>query len=270
MAGPSIGMMTYSFHRQFQDGALDVPGFVRLCAKLGVEALDITERHWTRGDEEIAETAAALQETGLTVASCNTSIDLVTPGAAARGEREAAARKLLDRLAVVKCPRVMLGSPTHDLSPAEWRSAFGRGLAQCLDIADEYGVTITFENRGGPAGQFVGVVEHVREILDAADDERLKFTFDVGNFRYVSADWNAAFDELADVIAHVHLKDVAPKGDSFGMMPLGEGEVDNAPIIRKLAARGYAGCLAIECGGRGCDEEDARKSVAFVRRALAG
>jgi sugar phosphate isomerase/epimerase len=54
------------------------------------------------------------------------------------------------------------------------------------------------------------------------------------------------------------------------MVPLGEGEVDNAPIIRKLAERGFAGCLAIECGGLGTDKEDARRSVAFVKNVLDG
>ncbi|NOZ21905.1 MAG: sugar phosphate isomerase/epimerase, partial [Planctomycetes bacterium] len=128
--------------------------------------------------------------------------------------------------------------------------------------------TVTFENRGGPAGLMVGTVEHCLEIMEHAGDSRLRFTFDVGNFRYVGADWDAAFDRLADTIAHVHLKDVVPKGESFQMVPLGEGEVDNAPTIRKLMARGYTGSLAIECGGRGTDKDDARKSVEFVKGVL--
>ena len=99
--------------------------------------------------------------------------------------------------------------------------------------------------------------------------QMVRFTFDVGNFRYVDRDSDEAFDRLADTIAHVHLKDLLPSGDSFDMVPLGEGEVDNAPTIRKLIKRGYTGCIAIECGGQGADLEDARKSVEFVKDVLA-
>jgi len=111
----------------------------------------------------------------------------------------------------------------------------------------------------------VGTADHCEEILEYAGAPRVRFTFDVGNFRYVGADHDAAFERLARHTSHVHLKDVVPRGESFSMVPLGEGEVDNAPIIRKLVAGGFDGCLAIECGGLGTDEDDARKSVAFVQ-----
>ena len=163
----------------------------------------------------------------------------------------------------------MLGSTTNGLTPEEWRREYGIGLAEAVAIADDYGMTVTFENRGGSMGLMVGTVKHCLEIMEYADDPRLRFTFDVGNFRYVNKDCNVAFEGLADYIFHVHLKDVVPSGDSFRMVPLGEGEVDNAPTIRKLVERGYTGCLAIECGGGGTDKEDARKSVDFVKRVLA-
>ncbi len=270
MAIATIGMMTYSFNRSITAGEIDVAGIVRVCAELGIDAIDLTERHWGDPEQDIPATAAALEETGLTVACCNTALDLVTRGGEAKAEREEALCALFDKLSQVKCPCVMLGSPTNDQGPEDWRREFGIGLGESVPIAEDYGVTVTFENRGGPAGEYIGTVEHAREIMAAAGDERLKFTFDVGNFRYVGKDWDAAFDELADTIAHVHLKDVVPKGESFGMVPLGEGEVDNGPTIRKLVARGYDGCISIECGGVGTDKEDAAKSVAFVKGVLAG
>jgi len=90
----------------------------------------------------------------------------------------------------------------------------------------------------------------------------------VANFRYVGEDHLEAFERLVDRIAHVHLKDVVPVDDTYRMVPLGEGVVDNGPIIRKLVEREYPGCMSIECGGRGRDEEDARRSVEFVKGIL--
>jgi sugar phosphate isomerase/epimerase len=178
-------------------------------------------------------------------------------------------RAICEKLAKVHCRAIMLGSPVNDLDGPEWRRQYGIGLAEVVPIADDYGMTVTFESRGGTMGLIIGTAQHCIDVLEAADEPRLRTTFDVGNFRYMGEDWDAAFDRLADTIAHVHLKDVVPKGESFQMVPLGEGEVDNGPTLRKLAARGYTGCAAIECGGRGRDREDAAQSVAFAKGVLA-
>ena len=263
-----LGMMTYSFHRMISDGRLDVPGVVRFCAEIGVPLVDITEAHWRDPERDLPATVAAMAETGVAVACCNTSLDLITRGPRAKAEREQRLRQIFDRLARVECPVVMLGSVTGDLAPADWRREFGVGLAEALPMAEDYGVTVTFENRGGPAGLLVGTAEHCLEIMRHAADPRLRFTFDVGNFRYVDRDPNAAFGPLAEAIAHVHLKDVVPSGDSFQMVPLGAGEVDNVTTIRKLVERRFAGCIAIESGGRGADLDDARQSVDAVKHLL--
>ena len=268
MAHPTLGMMTYSFHGMLTRREIDVPGVVRFCASLGVQDLDLTDRHWLDPDRDVLATVEALEETGMGVACCNTSLDLVSRGADAAATRQEQLRELFDRLAQIKCRAVMLGSVPNGLGPAEWREQFGIGMAEAVPLAEEYGMTVTFENRGGPAGEFIGTVEHFEHILDAASEPRLQITFDVGNFRYVGMDSDEAFDRLVDHVAHVHLKDVVPRGESFQMMPLGEGDVDNAPTIRKLAERGYEGCLSIECGGLGSDLEDARKSVEFVQQVL--
>ncbi|MEW6360402.1 MAG: sugar phosphate isomerase/epimerase [Planctomycetota bacterium] len=268
MAELTLGMMTYSFNRMVRAGEIDVPGIIRFCGELGVEEMDIGEAHWTKPDKDIPATIKAMRATGIGVASSHTALDLVTRTDKAKEEREAKLREICAKLAAVKSRCIMLGSPANDLSAEEWRKQYGIGLGEAVPIAEEYGLTVTFENRGGAAGLMVGTVEHCLEIMEYAGDPRLRFTFDVGNFRYVGADWDAAFDRLADTIAHAHLKDVVPSGDSFQMVPLGEGEVDNAPTIRKLMERGYTGSLAIECGGRGTDKEDARKSVEFVKGIL--
>jgi len=261
--------MTFSFNRSVRDGEMDVPAIIRFAAELDLNAVDLAEGHWTDPEKDIPATLEALEETGLSIACCHTGLDLITRSGEAEAERERQLRALFEKLAKVDCQCVMLGSTTGDLGPEDWRREFAIGLRESIPIAEDYGITVTFENRGGAAGLMVGAIEHCEEILRHAADPRLRFTFDVGNFRYVSVDPNQAFTRLADHIAHVHLKDVVPRGDTFGMVPLGQGEVDNAPVIEQLAKRGYPGCLAIECGGCGPDKEDARKSAEFVKNVLA-
>ena len=268
MSGMYLGMMTYSYHRSIGEGLIDLPGIVRHCAELDVGGIDIAESLLGGESGDIDETRAALAETGVVVASSHSSVDLVTRGNAAKAEREQALRTICGKLGKVGCRALMLGSPTNDLTPEQWRPQYGIGLAEAVPIAADHGMAVTFESRGGGMGHYVGTAGHCLEILEATGGSGVRSTFDVANFHYMGQDWDAAFDRLADTVAHVHLKDVVPHGDSFRMVPLGEGDVDNAPTIRKLAARGYSGCLAIECGGRGSDREDAVASVAFAKRIL--
>ena len=265
----TIGMMTISYGGPIRDGKIDLPGIVRHCAEMGIGGIDISETFLGSPQGDISATVEALKETGIVVASSHTGVDLVTRGAAAKAKREQELRAIFEKLAKVSCRAVMMGSPVNDLTPAEWRREYGIGLAEAVPIAEDYGLTVTFESRGGSMGFFIGSANDCLEVFASANEPRLRSTFDVGNFRYMGEDWDAAFDALADTISHVHLKDVVPKGESFQMVPLGEGEVDNAPTIRKLAARGYTGCMAIESGGRGTDIEDALACVAFAKRALA-
>jgi len=268
MAKPTIGMMTYSFGKMVNDGEIDVAGIVRYCGELGLDAVELTERHWKDPEKELPATLAAMAETGLAVACCNTGLDLVTRGVEAKAERERELHALFEKLVKIKCPVVMLGSPTNDLSPAEWRREFGIGLGEAVPVAAQYGITVTFENRGGGAGANVGSSDHCKDIL-AHGGDGVRLTFDVANFGYMSLDHNDAFDALVDHIVHVHLKDIVAKGESFAMVPLGEGIVDNTYVMQELAKRGYEGNLSIECGGLGSDLEDARKSAEWAKRVLA-
>lgn len=71
MTDMTIGMITFSFNRMISEGQIDVPGIVRFCSGLGVQDMDITDRHWLQPDKDVLATAEALEETGLGVACCN-------------------------------------------------------------------------------------------------------------------------------------------------------------------------------------------------------
>ena len=107
MANMTIGMMTFSFNRVISEGRIDVPGIVRFCAELGLQDIDLTERHWLSPDRDIPATVEALEETGLGVACCNTSLDMISRGAEAKAEREKQLRELFGRLSKVKCRSVV-------------------------------------------------------------------------------------------------------------------------------------------------------------------
>ena len=156
MAELTVGMMTFSFNGMLRDGAIDLPGLIRYCATLGVEDMDIAGTLPGSPAGEISSVQAALDETGIGVASSHFGLDLVTRGAAAKVKRERELREFFAILGQIRCRAVMLGSPVNDLSPEQWRRDYGLGLAEAVVVAEDYGLTVTFESRGGSMGQYVG------------------------------------------------------------------------------------------------------------------
>ncbi|MGN0665170.1 MAG: sugar phosphate isomerase/epimerase family protein [Huintestinicola sp.] len=159
--------------------------------------------------------------------------------------------------------------------PGFYRESDDRGeqcklIAQRLNemcmAASEYGITVTledFDDVNSPCSHIAGL-KYFMENVDG-----LRFTFDTGNFRYSLEDALLAYDVLKQYIVHIHCKDRSydranadprntnGKADlSGGVMypaPVGCGVIGIPGLLRRAAADGYSGRLAIEHFGA-CDQ----------------
>ena len=88
---------------------------------------------------------------------------------------------------------------------------------------------------------------------------KLKYTFDTGNFSYLSLDIDEAFEKLKSYIGYVHAKDLGDritkdnwhhephwKKVNFFGAPIGGGSVGFDKIIDDLRSMDYHGPLIIE------------------------
>jgi 3-dehydroshikimate dehydratase len=104
------------------------------------------------------------------------------------------------------------------------------------------GVMLFHENESDIYGESA---QRCRDLIDAVGSPYLRACFDAANFIVKGhRPWPDAWDLLADVVEHVHVKDARFADRSI--CPAGEGDANYAAILRALKAKGYSGLLTLE------------------------
>ena len=170
-------------------------------------------------------------------------------------KREVDAAKLLGTSIVrMTAGRRHEGVRTEDVLPN-----VAKGLAACLDYAEEQGIMIALEDHPD-----IGL--HVADfltILELVDDQRLKVNLDTWNPCYVGDDCVDLVPHVAHRVVHVHCADSRP---GFGhKLPLGDGTVKFLPIFAELKRAAFDGWISMEIGGN-VGIETIAAGVEFVKR----
>jgi sugar phosphate isomerase/epimerase len=116
-------------------------------------------------------------------------------------------------------------------------------LAQANDlaaIARHYGMRILLENPGNRVPNLIDHSAHIAAVLGKLQAPEFGINFDMGNLLSHCPDLDPLADALAAVPLgdHFHIKSCAKVDEGIAFTPLGEGDVDEAPLIRKLKKEG--------------------------------
>lgn len=122
-----------------------------------------------------------------------------------------------------------------------------RPLSRCLDLATQYGLTLTIETipclHADPLSNVRRAFEHDPRACVALDTEFLAWHNQLETVFTTSWLWQAG------IVHHVHLKDynsqLISKGKRFYLHP-GEGQIDFRRFIQQLRATGFHGTLSLE------------------------
>ena len=140
------------------------------------------------------------------------------------------------------------------LDQAQWKLLFAN-LDRIRDVAGQQGIEATLHPHVGT------MVERADEVDRVLDGSTIGLTLDTGHLLVGGADPVALARTATDRIRHAHLKDVRKDvaervrageitytdGVRDGMyVPLGEGDVDIAAIVRSLEAAGYHAWYVME------------------------
>ncbi|MFX3634203.1 MAG: myo-inosose-2 dehydratase [Candidatus Pristimantibacillus sp.] len=143
------------------------------------------------------------------------------------------------------------------LDEAGWQS-LAEGLNAAGRIAEEYGLKLTYHHHGGTVVESADEIDRLMELTDPA---YVHLLYDTGHAYYGGADPLAVLRKHYDRIAYIHLKDVrqavldearAEAADFVtcirkGVFTVpGDGQLQFAPIIAELQARGYDGWAMLE------------------------
>jgi 3-oxoisoapionate decarboxylase len=115
------------------------------------------------------------------------------------------------------------------------------------DVARDYDLRLAVENH------IDFTADEMVQLLDAVDSPYVGINFDTGNFLRLLDDPVRGMEKLAPRVYATHIKDLrVQRGVSpdewffFSSVPVGEGLVDNAKLVRSLAKAGFDGILAVE------------------------
>ncbi|HRU05226.1 MAG TPA: sugar phosphate isomerase/epimerase family protein [Candidatus Brocadiia bacterium] len=137
------------------------------------------------------------------------------------------------------------------VAPADGRKMIADRLAQAAASPAGKGLIFAIEDFN-PSPDLVCSAKDCLEIMDLSGGV-VRMVFDTGNFIAVKERADQIFDLVADRITHCHFKDFitdpAAKA-GYRSCDMGQGEIPNRAIARKLVARGYDGWVSLETYGR--------------------
>jgi inosose dehydratase len=175
-------------------------------------------------------------------------------------------------------------TPDAGLTPPEWR-VFAYGANQVAGaVFEETGLRTVFHHH---CAGYVETPDEIATLLELTNPERLGLVFDTGHYCYGAGGGDcgvvAALERFGDRVWYIHCKDCDPEiarraraeqWDYFTALrhgvfcELGKGCVDFPALLRRLAARKYAGYVLVEqdiLPGMGSPKESARRNRQYLR-----
>lgn len=111
-------------------------------------------------------------------------------------------------------------------------------LDRVTDIAEDHGLTASYHPH------LTTIVESPDELARLLPRTRIGFCPDTAHLAAGGGDPAELIRRYPDRIRHVHLKDL--RSDPFGWLPLGQGVLDFADIMRAVRETGYDSWLIVE------------------------
>jgi len=168
------------------------------------------------------------------------------------------------------------------LTAAGWKTFAAGADLVARRVQEETGLRTVFHHH---CAGYVETPAEIETLLSLTDPKRLGLVFDTGHYAFGSGDYDAAgaMERFGDRIWYVHLKDcergVAERSRREGFdyftslrqgvfCELGQGGVDFAAVLRRLAACGYKGYVLVEqdvLPGMGSPKESARRNREYLR-----
>jgi sugar phosphate isomerase/epimerase len=266
-----LGMTMYSFNTYAREGKIDVLGFIRFAADVGLETVDLLAYYWRNEREEPEEARELLADVGLELAAYAVGNNFVQEDVGRRREQIDVVRRGIEMAHRLEAPvlRVFGGHAPH-MPQSEALKMAADGLAAVVEEAADAEVVLAVENHGGVPGK----AEEVLWLLQELDSPWVRACVDVGNFLGAGEDPAEATARVIGYAAHAHIKDFRRLTDAQGRVHWqpctpGQGDLDYRRILPIFARARYKGSLAIEAEGPEDDMQAAREAVEWLRQLRA-
>jgi len=242
--GPlKLSLAAYSYRAYLDLDArprsMDIFGFVRACAEMGLSATEPTSYYFTEEDQRpdrLLELRRQAHLLGLTISGTAVRNDFCLPSGPERAAQIAHVQGWIDRTALLGAStlRIFAGEVPPGATEVEAR----RWCVECIEEACRHaatrGVMLALENHGGITATADGILA----IVDAVTSPWFGVNLDTGNFH--GPDPYAELARVAPYAVVVQVKtEVSPSGAA-------RTETDFPRLLRLLRAANYRGFIALE------------------------
>jgi sugar phosphate isomerase/epimerase len=138
------------------------------------------------------------------------------------------------------------GGKLHFLVPPPHEEAWelaSDSIRQCVEHAEEVGVTLALEN---VPGGFINTAQRMKRMAEEIGSDNLKIMYDVANAHLTpdEAPLAEALGQVADKLAYIHVSD--NDGQTMAHLPVGAGTIDFGAVAQALNEIGFDGVAVIE------------------------
>ena len=227
--------MKFSANLGFLWADLALPDAIRAAKAAGFDAV---ECHWPY-DTPPGDTAAALQETGLTMLGLNTrrgNTAIGENGLSALPGREAGARAAIDealayaRATGTRAVHVMAGNSSGPRA----RAAFVANLDYACKAAEQITILIEPLNPHNAPGYFLNSTGLAADIIREVGHPNLRMMFDCYHIQIIEGDVTRRLEALLPLVGHIQIASVPDRG-----IP-DHGELDYGFVLSQIARLGWS------------------------------
>jgi len=231
-------------------GELDYDGYEIDVGDFGDTGLGL---HWPEQytEEHVAAAGEAARKAGIEISSLCLGVLWrfypSSPDASARDQAAEIIRRSAPLAASVGAEVILLpvGQP-ESLTPEQARDNLVDVLRSCAGEAEKAGVVYAVENVGQALAY---TADHLLEIVDRVGSPACEVYYDVGNATVQGASPAEDMRRLGRHIAMIHVKDIAPSGETREPAIIGQGVVDWEAVARAAKDIAYHGYLTLEVAG---------------------
>ncbi|MDQ3249067.1 MAG: sugar phosphate isomerase/epimerase [Chloroflexota bacterium] len=252
-------LCSYSLHRTFAAGEMDIFGYVEYCQQTGFTQLDPWMKHLEAGytDPAFLEQVKAAASAVALPFGC-IAVDgahIYEPSAEARAHNRQVAYRWLDIAQFLGATQVRIDAGGRDVSAEEIFAIVVDGYKDIVARAAGQGIEVIIENHWGPFQQ----PDNLYKLLDAVPGLGLLFD----SYNWPAGTHEGAWPQYAPYARATHFKTFS--FDAQGNDP----EQDIARVIGILQAAGYRGCWGIESTPYdGNEVAAATQTLALLKRVL--
>ena len=243
-----VGCCALSYLKYFNAGSMTMEGFIRKCAEMGVQGVDVTT-YWLKSTEP--EYLTSLRhiafKNGIALSGVAIRTEMCQSGGALRAEQVRKVKEWIDVTELLGSSHLRvfggeLPGGATEKQGIEW-------VVECMKPACEYaakkGITLGIEDHGGITARASMVLEILRQV----DCPNAGINLDIANFEGKTDDeMYADIEACVPQATHAHIRDQF----NFSKRPI---DLDRA--WRLFAKGGYRGYMSAEYEA----EEDAMTGV---------